>query len=132
MFPGTRSYNIFCFTDFCSFLLLTAYFEFVPSCFSCVQLFSTPWMVACQPPLSMGFSRQEYSSGGPFSKGSSQSRDQTASLRSPALVGGFFTTSATWEAPLIYSHFSNFFSPTFTKIGDILCKFKVHTILNFS
>ena len=26
----------------------------------------TPWMVACQAPLSMGFSRQEYWSGLPF------------------------------------------------------------------
>ena len=30
---------------------------------SCVQLFATPWSVACQAPLSMGFSRQEYWSG---------------------------------------------------------------------
>ena len=34
------------------------------SCFSCVQLFVTPWTVACQAPLSMGFSRQEYWSTG--------------------------------------------------------------------
>ena len=27
---------------------------------------ATPWIVACQAPLSMGFSRQEYSSGLPF------------------------------------------------------------------
>ena len=31
-----------------------------------VQLFATPWTVACQAPLSMGFSRQEYWSGLPF------------------------------------------------------------------
>ena len=30
---------------------------------SCVQLFVTPWTVALQAPLSMGFSRQEYGSG---------------------------------------------------------------------
>ena len=30
------------------------------SCFSCVQLFAIPWFVACQAPLSVGFSRQEY------------------------------------------------------------------------
>ena len=29
------------------------------SCFSCVQLFATLGTVACQPPLSMGISRQE-------------------------------------------------------------------------
>ena len=28
------------------------------SCFSHVRLFATPWTVACQAPLSMGFSRQ--------------------------------------------------------------------------
>ena len=28
-----------------------------------VQLFATPWTVACQAPLSMGFSRKEYWSG---------------------------------------------------------------------
>ena len=33
--------------------------------FSCVQLFVTVWTVACQAPLSMGFSRQEYWSGLP-------------------------------------------------------------------
>ena len=33
---------------------------------SCVQLFETPWTVAHQAPLSMGFSRQEYWSGLPF------------------------------------------------------------------
>ena len=31
-----------------------------------VQLCATPWTVARQPPLSMGFPRQEYWSGLPF------------------------------------------------------------------
>ena len=31
-----------------------------------VQLFATPWTIAHQTPLSMGFSRQEYWSGLPF------------------------------------------------------------------
>ena len=31
-----------------------------------VQLFATPWTVAYQAPLCMGFSRQEYWSGLPF------------------------------------------------------------------
>ena len=34
--------------------------------FSRVRLFRTPWTVACQAPLSMGFSRQEYWSELPF------------------------------------------------------------------
>ena len=33
---------------------------------SCLTL-ARPWTVACQAPLSMGFSRQEYWSGLPFS-----------------------------------------------------------------
>ena len=35
----------------------------VLSCFYCVRLFVTLWTVACQVPLSIGFSRQEYWSG---------------------------------------------------------------------
>ena len=31
-----------------------------------IQLFAIPWTVAYQPPLSMGFSRQEYWSGVPL------------------------------------------------------------------
>ena len=31
-----------------------------------VRLFVTPWIVACQAPLCMGFFRQEYWSGLPF------------------------------------------------------------------
>ena len=38
----------------------------VLTCFSCVQLFVTPWTVARQAPLSMGFSREEYWSWLPF------------------------------------------------------------------
>ena len=34
--------------------------------FSHVQLCATLWTTACQAPLSMGFSRQEYCSGLPF------------------------------------------------------------------
>ena len=37
----------------------------VLSCSSCVWLFVTPWTVARQPPLSIGFSRQEYWNGLP-------------------------------------------------------------------
>ena len=35
------------------------------TCSSHVQFFATLWTVACQAPLSMGFSRQEYCSGLP-------------------------------------------------------------------
>ena len=33
---------------------------------SCICLFATPWTIACQAPLSMGFPRQEYWGGFPF------------------------------------------------------------------
>ena len=68
------------------------------SCFSRVQLFVTPWTVV--RPLSMGFSRQEHWSGchyllqGIFPTQGSNLR----LLGLPALAGGFFTTSITWEA----------------------------------
>ena len=70
------------------------------SCFSCVQLVATLWTVTCQPPLSMGFSRQEFWSGLPCPSPGDLPNPGTelASLKSPALAGRFFTTSTTWEA----------------------------------
>ena len=67
---------------------------------SYVQLFATPWPVACQAPLSMGFSRQEYWSGLPCPPPGDLSNlgIEPVSLLSPALAGRFFTTSATQEA----------------------------------
>ena len=68
--------------------------------FSHVQFFATLWTVACQAPQSMGFPRQEYWNGLPFpSPGDLPDPEiEPMSLMSPALAGGFFTTSATWEA----------------------------------
>ena len=65
--------------------------------------FSAPWTVARQAPLSMEFSRQEYWSGLPFpTPGDLPSPGiEPVSLESPALAGGFFTTSAAWEAPWV-------------------------------
>ena len=65
--------------------------------FSCVQLFATLWTVACQDPLSMEFSRQEYWSGLPFPPPGDLSDPgiKPESVMSPALVGGFFIASAT-------------------------------------
>ena len=72
----------------------------------------TLWTVACQTPLSRGFSRQEYWSRLPFpSPGNLPDQGiETVSLISPILVDGFFTTGATWEAQ------------------DTLRKFKSHNI----
>ena len=66
-----------------------------------VQLFATPWTVVHQTPLFMGFPRQEYWSGLPFPPPGDLPNPgiEPASLASPVLVGGFFTTGSTWEAP---------------------------------
>ena len=70
------------------------------SCFSPVQLFATPWTVALQAPLSMGFSRQEYWNGLSCSSPANlpNTRTEPTSLKLPSLAGKFFTTSTTWEA----------------------------------
>ena len=70
------------------------------SCFSCVRLFVTPWTIVHPAPLSMGFSRQEYWTGllCPPPVDLPDSGIKSATLMSPALAGGFFTTSATWAA----------------------------------
>ena len=44
---------------------LACSFKFMLSRFSRVQLFATPWTVACQAPLSMGILQAEYWSGLP-------------------------------------------------------------------
>ena len=66
-----------------------------------VQLFTTPWTMACQAPLSMEFSRPEYWSGQPFLF----PRDVPnpgIEPRSPAESAGRFSTIwATREAPTL-------------------------------
>ena len=52
---------------------------------------ATPWIEACQAPLSMGLSRQEYWSGLPFPS-PGDLPDPEIEPSSPALAGRFFTT----------------------------------------
>ena len=61
---------------------------------NCVWLFPTPWTVAHQAPLPMGFPRQEYWSGLPFPPPGdlSHSEIKPTSLMSPALASGCFIT----------------------------------------
>ena len=75
----------------------------VLSRFSCVRLFVTLWTIARQAPLSTGVSKQEYWSGLPRSPPGNLPDPgiEPESLTSPALAGGFFTTSAPWEAPVL-------------------------------
>ena len=63
----------------------------VLSRFSCVWLFVTPWAVACQAPLSMGFSRQGHWTGlaCPSPGDLPNPGIKPTSLMSPALAGGF-------------------------------------------
>ena len=70
---------------------------------SCPTLCDPMDYIACQAPLSMGFSRQEHWSGLPCPPPGDLPDPgmEPASLMSPALAGRFFTTSATWEAPKI-------------------------------
>ena len=76
-----------------------------------LQLCLTLWdPIDCSPPapLSMGFSRQEYWSGllCPSPGDLLNPGIKPAFLMSPALVGLFFTISATWEAQFNH-HFSS-------------------------
>ena len=58
-----------------------------------IQLFATPWTVACLVSKPMGFSRLEYRSELPFPPpgGLPHSGTEPVSPESPALAGGFFT-----------------------------------------
>ena len=57
-----------------------------------IQLFVTPWTVACQAPLSVEFSRQEYWSGLQYPPPGDLPNPgiELMSLLSLALAGGFF------------------------------------------
>ena len=60
----------------------------------------TPWTVACQASLSMGFPRQEYWSGLPFLPPGNlpPSRDRTH-VSYVSCIGRWILYCATWEAP---------------------------------
>ena len=68
---------------------------------SYIHIFVAPYTVACQAPLPMEFSRQEYWNELPFyTPGDLPDPGiEPTSPVSPALADRFFTTSATWEAP---------------------------------
>ena len=92
-----------------SFFLLPPATLCVLSHFGRVQLCATLQTVACQAPLSVGFSRQEYRSGllCPSPGDLPHPGVEPLSLMYPALAGWFFTTSAIWEAHCLHGfHFT--------------------------
>ena len=72
---------------------------------SCLTLV-TPWNDACQVPLSIGFSRQEYWNGllCPPPWDLPNLGIKPSSLVSPALAGGFLISRATQEAHVLPYH----------------------------
>ena len=95
---------------FCFYLALSSGQSLVHDRYVCVcvcahaqllsrlRLFVTPWTKAHKDPLSMGFSQQEYWGGLPFPPPGDllDPGIELMSLTSPALAGGFFTTSTAW------------------------------------
>ena len=86
------------------FLPISLRYNWHASCFSCVQLFATLWTAASQAPLSNGILQAWILErvAMPFSRGSFlfifDPGIKPVFLMPSALVGMFFTTSATWEA----------------------------------
>ena len=68
-----------------------------------VQLFVTPWAIAHQAPLSMGFCRQECWSGFLFpSPGDLPNPGIKPTFpESPALAGGFFSTESSGRPKIL-------------------------------
>ena len=64
---------------------------------SCLTPFGTPWTVAQQTSLSMGFHRQEYWSGLPFPS-PGDLPNPGIETASPAFTCGFFTTESPWKS----------------------------------
>ena len=71
------------------------------SCSVVSDSFATPWTVARQAPVSMGFSRQEYWSGLPFPS-PGDLPDLGIKPTSPALAGWFFTVELPGKPTYIY------------------------------
>ena len=81
-----------------SYLPALSHSTLMLSHFSHVQLFATPLTAACQIPLSIGFSRQEYWNRLPClpSGDLPHSGMEPTSFMFPTSAGGFFTTSSTF------------------------------------
>ena len=96
-----------------------------------VWLFVTPWTVACQAPLSMGFPRQDTGVVViSFSRGSSQPKDRT---RAFGLAGGFFIPLCHLRSPLYLNTLPLLiYYLTSSRIGTyfVLCLHSFHVLTN--
>ena len=99
-FPSPDPWTEVVFAALAGGFFTTQHFVHTCSVASAVRIFDrrTP---ACQAPLSVGFSRQEYWSGLPCPPPGDLPHPgiEPASLVSPILAGVIFTNSATWEPP---------------------------------
>ena len=87
--------------------------------------FVTPWTVAHQAPLSMGFPRQEYWSGLPFPS-PGDLLDPEIEAMSPAFASRFFTTEPPRKPRDNFRVFQNW--PQREKLLNILCLRRVMKI----
>ena len=78
------------------------------SCSVVSYSFVTPWTMALQAPLSVGFPRQEYWSGLPLPNPGNLPNPgmEPMSLASPAFVGRFFTTAPPGKPHMIWRTFT--------------------------
>ena len=87
-------------------MLLDSSDPHISDCHCAVRVYSavsdsvTPWAVALQASLSVGFFRQEYSSGLPCPSPVDLS-DPRIEPKSPALAGIFFTTQPPGKPPFV-------------------------------
>ena len=89
---------------------------------SCATLV-TPWTVALQAPVSMGFPRQEYWSGLPFPSPGELPHPgiEHESLAASSLAGGFFTTEPRGKPTYFKTHIPKLYR--FRKKYILKCKY---------
>ena len=99
--------------------------------FSLIQLFEIPWTIACQAPLSMDFTTQEYWSGlsFPTAREHPDPGIKKESLAFPALAGWLFTTVPPGKPYLIVAAFK--MSPWNPPYFGRATNFSVYIWVNF-
>ena len=132
--PFTSNSFTFQKAKFFSFLMPTSMCVYMLSHFSHVWLCVTLWTVACQAPVYMGFTRQEYCSGLPFPT-PDDVPDPRIEPMSPAFGGMFFNNSATQEAPLLMDkpfYFEDIMCAKFLQLDVIWVVLRLLSIMSSS